>query len=100
MKIRFGLAGATDTRLNQCAGCHHVFGGMRAFDMHRLNFKCQDPASIGLVVSRRAMFATAAGRIQFDVWSRPVPATATMRFPRAGQGRTPASTADAPVVLA
>lgn len=84
MKIRFGPSNHTsDIRLNQCAACLRVFGGMRAFDMHRIDFQCQDPAGRGMVVSRRALFDTSAGRIPFDIWSRQLAAGASTHFQQA-----------------
>jgi hypothetical protein len=32
----------------ECGGCGRVFTGLTAFDRHRRNFRCVDPASVGL----------------------------------------------------
>ena len=32
-----------------CAACHRTFTGVTAFDIHRLDYKCHEPASRGLI---------------------------------------------------
>lgn len=46
--------------LHHCAGCHETFGGERAFEMHRHNFACIDPA----------MIRTKAGEPRLELKSR------------------------------
>ena len=69
MKIRFG----TLTRLNQCGACFCVFGGIEAFERHRINFSCKHPDEVGLRISRYREFNTDAGRMTFPVWSQKTP---------------------------
>ncbi len=38
----------TGLRVCHCTGCHRTFGGVDAFDRHRLSFKCVDPVDVGM----------------------------------------------------
>lgn len=37
-----------------CSACHTTFTGVTAFDLHRRDGKCLNPADIGLVLTGRA----------------------------------------------
>ena len=39
----------TGSRPCLCTDCRRLFGGVTAFDMHRRNFHCRRPPSVGLV---------------------------------------------------
>ena len=71
MKIRFGIVQAEHVGTNQCGACRLVFNSLTAFDGHRRDFKCLDPAAAGLRVSRHSTFRTADGPMSFDVWAFP-----------------------------
>lgn len=44
-----------------CSACGRYFGGADGFTRHRVNFKCVDPATLGLTLNRRGY------------WVRPIP---------------------------
>lgn len=59
-----------------CGACHRTFGGVHGFDAHRRRGECVNPATLGMVETRR-------------VWRRPIPDGWPTRVPqRAADGRT------------
>ncbi|EME18470.1 FDXHR family putative zinc-binding protein [Rhodococcus triatomae] len=53
--IRCNGCDATWTALGacHCTGCHETFTGLTAFEKHRRDGHCHDPASVGLVPANR-----------------------------------------------
>ena len=51
----------TSKRECHCSGCHRHFTAVSAFDVHRLGFACQDPATL----------ATETGRTVLAAYERP-----------------------------
>lgn len=71
--------GARWAGLNTChcaSGCHETLSSPRAFDKHRRDGRCLDPAAVGLVRSERAGYV---------VWGFPSDEAATERL-RAARG--------------
>jgi hypothetical protein len=74
MKVRFGQSNQNvSVGENQCGACERVFGGLSAFEKHRRKFRCVDPITVGLVVSRTKKFDTDEGEKELPVWSQKPP---------------------------
>lgn len=47
----------------RCAGCGRYFGGADGFDRHRVNFRCLDPATMGLSLNMAGYWVRPAPRM-------------------------------------
>lgn len=70
--VWFGCSGCENrwTGLNSahCAGCHHSFTSVAAFDLHRRGDKCLEPATI---LTRKGQFALVPADRPWIGWSKP-----------------------------
>lgn len=40
----------TGLRKAHCTACHHTFGGVRGFDLHRRENTCREPSTVGMTL--------------------------------------------------
>lgn len=58
------VSGWSPGRRCHCAGCSQNFSSVRNFDLHRINDKCVDPSTVGLVKNDRGTW-TQEGETDF-----------------------------------
>jgi len=51
-----------------CSGCHRTFSAYTSFDQHRLEGRCQDPATRSLVYDEKAQVWRSPGRAPEGTW--------------------------------